>query len=81
MSIINASAFETVEALNAEILAAADSHDMILLLVNERPLVIVPAEFAKEKLAEKIVSRFAEQPSILSELQSRLESEQAEDWN
>lgn len=80
MNILNASDFTTLDDMNAALLRVANKNEMALLIVDGKVLMVSPPEFAKEQMAAKIAQRFAENPTILHDLQSRLESETPEKW-
>ena len=80
MSVINAEAYSTIQELMSKLLEVSHEHEMVIVIFEGKPLVFVPAEVAKEKIASRIAKRLAENPSILSELQNRLDKEKPEDW-
>lgn len=80
MSIINASNYKSVNDLSKDLYETAKHHESALLMIGDQLLMVTPAEVAREKIAERVARRLAENPSILHDLQDRLESEEPEDW-
>jgi hypothetical protein len=63
------------------LLDATQSPDGYAFLVADGELLmVVRADVAKSQIATRIASRFAQQPSLLHELEDRLANETAEDW-
>jgi hypothetical protein len=81
MSVINVSNYSSIAELTAALQDVAKTHEeTVFLVVGGDVLMVVPAEVAKERIAEKIATRLAESPSLLHDLQSRLETETSEKW-
>ena len=80
MSVINTSNYSSVTELSNALQEVAKHNETAFLLVDEQIFMLVPAEIAKEQIAEKIALRLAENPTILHDIQTRLETEAPEDW-
>ncbi|MGM0485542.1 MAG: hypothetical protein ACQESR_02135 [Planctomycetota bacterium] len=80
MSIINASKYDSVNALSKDLYETTKHHEGAFLVIGDQVLMVTPAEVAREKIAERVARRLAENPSILHDLQDRLESEEPEGW-
>lgn len=80
MNILNTSDFSTLADMNTALVNLADREEMALLIVDGKVLMLSAPELAKDQIAAKIAKRFAENPTILHDLQARLESETSEKW-
>ena len=81
MNVINTAKFESARDLTNEMLETAARDETVCVLIDDRLFVLTPAELARDKMAEAIAKRLAENPSLLHDLQCRLESEEPEDWD
>ncbi len=78
--VINFSSFDTVPHLNSAVRVALEKEETAFVLIDGNLYTMVPAQIAKDRIAEKIAMRLAESPSILHDIQTRLENETPEDW-
>jgi hypothetical protein len=80
MQVINFAEFATLEQMKDALEGIAERQEVAMLIVNGKVLMLSAPEFAKDQIAMKIATRFAENPMILHDLQTRLESETSEKW-
>jgi len=52
----------------------------LFLVADSEVFMVVPAEVMKSQIAAQIANRFAQQPSLLHDLQDRLANEVPQDW-
>jgi hypothetical protein len=81
MSFLNTSNFQSVGEFSKALLENTEKNETTFLLVDGKLLMVTPAEAARDKIAERIATRLSENPTILHDLQSRLQNDTAEDWD
>lgn len=78
--VIDISNFENIDLLHSAFEEALRSQEMAFVVIDEKLYCLSPASFARDAIAAKIAKRLAEEPTILHDIQTRLESEKAIDW-
>lgn len=78
--VIDISRFENVQGLHSAFGEAVKSQEMAFVVIDEKLYCLSPASVAREAIAAKIARRLAEEPTILHDIETRLKSEKAVDW-
>lgn len=78
--VIDFNRFDSIPNLNSAVEEALRYQETAFVIIDGKLFTLVPAEVARDAIATKIAMRMAEQPTILHDIQTRLENEEAEDW-
>lgn len=78
--LIQASNYESILEFSNAFQTAFQKDETAFLLIDGKLYSVATAEVAREHIAEKIAKRIAEQPTILHDIQTRLETEEPEEW-
>lgn len=79
---IDRNRFTNLEEFCRAILAAISEGNISVVVADSDVLfAAISPETTKEMLAVRVANRLAEQPDLLTDLQSRIETEEPEEWD
>ncbi len=78
--VIDISLYKDVDGLHSAFFEAVKAKEMAFVLIDGNVYCLTPASDARAAIAAKIAKRLAEEPTILHDIQTRLESENPIDW-
>lgn len=82
MTIINLhDELDNAEDVERILSQATEGNQQALVIIGGKPYTVTPPELAKDIIAKEIARRIMESPSLLSDIQKRIESEEPEDWD